>query len=401
MSVLAEYILFVSYVLIGPVAWGFFGFAIIKGRQRMLLFDQPYDIPSPAPRTTILIPAKDEGERVRACLKSVLAQDYPDFQVIAVNDRSVDQTGRVMDEVAAEHPSLKVLHIAEGTLPAGWTGKCNALSQAVKHADGRWLLFVDSDAIVAPGALRKCVAMCESKDVQLLSLLPKLECHGVWESLLVPLTGCCVSSMLLVALNNNDHLPSISFANGQFLLIRKDVYDSIGGHAAESIRDKYCEDLAFARMLKPAGKRVRVSWGTEDLTVRMYSSLSSIFKGWGRNVYAGCLGKPWRILMAMTFVIYCTYSAYAALGWGVYRLVHPVNAYGAYGWLLAGGVHLGFVVGVLGMVYSWSGNGRFNGLYFPLSGAMLLGILLKALKMCVTGKVEWRGTTYRHRMSGI
>jgi chlorobactene glucosyltransferase len=400
-AIALEYILFVVYILLGPVVWGFFGFAMIKGRQRMLLFDQPCSLPDPPPPATILIPAKDEGERVRSCLRSALAQDYPSFKVIAVDDRSVDETGRVMDEVAQESPNLKVLHIPHGSLPEGWTGKCHALSQAVKDADGRWLLFVDSDAIIEPHALRQCVALCEAKDVQLFSLMPKLECHGIWESLLVPLAGCCASTMFLVALTNNDHLPRLAFANGQFLMMRKDVYDAIGGHANESIRDKFCEDLAFARMLKPQGRRVRVSWGADLLTVRMYSSLSSIFKGWGRNFYAGSLGKPWQILLAIFFVIVCSFSAYAALGWSVYRFFEPVNAYGAYGWLSAAVVHMAFITGVLGMVYSWSGNSKLNGLFFPISGTMLLGILFKSLKMCITGKVEWRGTSYTHRMSKI
>ncbi|MGH7213581.1 MAG: glycosyltransferase [Tepidisphaeraceae bacterium] len=401
-SLLVEYILFLNYVLTGPVTWFFFGFGMIKGRQRMELIPEPPPaLPESAPEVTVLIPAKDEGERIRACIESALAQDYPGerFRVVAIDDRSTDNTGAVMDDLAARHPRLRVLHIKEGTLPEGWTGKCNALHSAVKLPEvsgSRWLLFVDSDVVLQPNTLRSTLAFCEDKSVDLISLLPALESHGFWESLLVPLAGAGVTTMYLVALTNNDHLPNISFANGQYLLVRREVYDGIGGH--ERVRDRFCEDVEFARILKPMGKRIRISWGTRFAAVRMYSSLASIFKGWGRNFYAGSLGRPWRILGGIGFVLFCSFSAYIAFAWGVWRLFHPVNQYGAYGWLLASAFHLAFMHGALATMYSWSGNPKRNALLFPLGGTMLIGIFLRSLRMCLTGKVEWRGTRYTHRM---
>lgn len=390
-----EYALFTLYILLGPFLWFWIGFAMIKGRQRMMLIELPAPVLPSSPRVTILIPAKDEGERIAACIESAIAQDYPNFDVIAVNDRSIDATGRVMDEVAGRHERLRVLHIEEGALPAGWTGKCNALFNAVKGATGEWLLFVDSDVVLQPHALSATLEFCVSKEVDLFSLLPRLECHSFWESLLVPLAGGALTTTYLVALTNNDHLPGISFANGQFLMIRRDVYDGIGGHAC--VKDKFCEDVALARLLKSTGKRVRISWGADLAAVRMYSSLASIFKGWGRNFYAGSLGRPWRILLVGLVIVACSFSAYVALAWAVWRIFHPVNAYGAYGWALSAIVHLILMMGALGAMYSWSGNRRSSALLFPLGGSILLLIFAKALQMCATGKVEWRGTQYGHR----
>ena len=136
-----EFIVFCLYLLVGSGAWTGYALAVISGHRKMLLLRRPPIPPIDAPATplkvTIAIPAKDEGERIRACIESALSQDYPNFDVIAVNDRSTDNTGAVMDEMAREHPNLRVLHITEP--PAeGWTGKNNALHQGSKIAAHSW-----------------------------------------------------------------------------------------------------------------------------------------------------------------------------------------------------------------------------------------------------------------------
>src|SRR5688572_2491731 len=128
----------------------------------MLLLHRPpipyEDAPKIPPSVTIMIPAKDEGERIRACIESALAQDYANFEVIAVNDRSTDNTGAVMDELAAKHARLKVIHITE-LPPSGWTGKNNACHTAAARAGGDWLLFVDSDVVLERDVLTSAVAV--------------------------------------------------------------------------------------------------------------------------------------------------------------------------------------------------------------------------------------------------
>lgn len=393
-----EYAIFVCYVLIGPVLWVFFGVGMFAGRRRMSLLNRPHPpLPPDPPRATILIPAKDEQERIADCVQSALNQNYPDFQVIAINDRSGDRTGQVMDEIAGRDARLSVVHIRDGELPEGWTGKCNALQTAVKQADGQWLLLVDSDVVLAPDALAAAIQLGIEKECDLVTLLPRLECHGFWEPLLVPLAGAATLAMYIVALTNNDHLPRTAFANGQFILIRRSTYDAMGGHAR--VRDRFCEDIEMARYLKANGSKVRISWGTDFAAVRMYSSLASIFRGWARIFFAGSVGRPWRILLGMAFVIFCSLSAYAAIVWGIYRFINPVNAYGAIGWAIAGVSHLAIMTYLLTILYRWTGNSAANALAFPLGGPMLIGIFIRALWMCATGKVEWRGTKYSHRMT--
>jgi chlorobactene glucosyltransferase len=392
--------LFLLYCLAGPAAWIFIGWGMWRGRRLMTLVKRPADpLPREAPRVTILIPAKDEGERIRDCILSALRQDYPNFKVIAVNDRSTDDTGRIMDQIAATEPNLTVVHIQEGTLPDGWTGKCNALHNAVRQAEGDYLLFIDSDVVVAKDALTATVSRTVRNNYDLLSFLPRIEAHGFWEALLIPLAGFGVSSMYVVAMTNKDYLKGTAFANGQYLFIKRSTYDAMGGHAR--VRDRFCEDVEIARYLKPQGYKVRITWGAEFASVRMYSSLPSIFKGWGRNFYAGSLGKPWRILAGIAVVLFSCYSVYPALAWGLYRWSHPAPTYaGQSAWLTASLAHFAIMTGLLMVVYAWSGNRKRLALLLPLSGAMLIGIFIRSLKMCLTGKVEWRGTNYTHRMTG-
>jgi len=397
----AELVLLVAYLLLGVCAWAIYGFAISWGRHKMLLMKRP-PAPitvTPLPSVTIFIPAKDEGERIRGCIQSALRQDYPNTSVIAIDDRSSDQTGAVMDEIAAADPRLRVLHITQPPAP-GWTGKNNALYTAAKDASGDWLLFVDSDVVLEPDALSVAMSVSLRKQFDLLSLLPRLESHTLWESLLVPLAGSAASTLYLIALTNSANYTGRPFANGQFLLINRRSYDAIGGHA--TVRDRFCEDVEIAILLKKGGMRPRVCWGNEFASVRMYDSLASIFRGWSRIFYSARVGSPRTALSGIAFLLFCCFSGYLALAWALFQLLRPtggIHTHLALAWLIASTLHLSMLTYFVGKMYLWSGNPRRNALLFPLGGAMLMAIFVKALKMCVTKKVEWRGTAYSHTMA--
>ena len=401
-----ELIILMAYLALGPFAWGFFLFVMHLGRKRMTLMQRSptggplIDVPGEKPSVSILIPAKDEGERIRSCILSAIKQDYPKVGVIAIDDRRSDNTGAVMDEMAREHPNLRVLHVTEP--PAeGWTGKNNALHQGSKIATGDWLLFVDSDVVLQPDALTVGMAVVRRKNFGMLSLLPTLESGSLWESIMVPLCAGAASSMYLIAMNNIGEYKGGAFANGQFMLMSRAGYDKIGGHV--TVRDRYCEDVAIAKLFKENGLRPRVSWGTDFCSVRMYSSLAAVIRGWSRIYYAAKVGSPWRILAGVFWLLFCSFSVIPALAFGLYRVGHPVPA--SFGnvtasWLIGAGAHFGFMTIALSLLYRWSRNPARNALLFlPIGGPMLLYIFGKALKMCVTKKVEWRGTAYQHAMA--
>jgi len=396
-----ELILLSLYVNLGAITWGLYGFLMIAGRRKMLLmYRPPHPIKGEPPAVTIIIPAKDEGERIGGCLHSALRQDYPNFNVIAIDDRSTDRTGAVMDELAAQDSRLNIIHQTQP--PAqGWTGKNNALWSGQQKARGQWLLFVDSDVVLEKDAVSVAMSVVLRKEFDMLSLLPRLESHGMWESLLVPLAAGAASTMYVIALTNNNQLPKSAFGNGQFLLISRAAYDAFGGH--EAVRDRYCEDVAIARELKSRGMRPRVSWGNDFCSVRMYASLGAIFRGWSRIYYAARVGSPWRILGAVFFLLTSCFTVYPAIVWGIWRTMHPASSllwgWGGPAWLAAGLAHLALMMYFIALIYHWSGNPRRNALLFPIAGPMLLLILLRGLRMCITRKVEWRGTAYSHTMS--
>jgi chlorobactene glucosyltransferase len=399
--VLLELLWLIIYILLSSVAWGIYGFAIWWGREKMLLMSRPGQpvAGDPPPMATIFIPAKDEGERIRGCIQSCLDQDYPRVRVVAIDDRSVDQTGAVMDEMARTNPRLSVLHITEP--PAqGWTGKNNALYSAAREASGDWYLFVDSDVVLQKDALRVALAIVTRKNFDLLSLLPRLESHTIWESLLVPMAGSAASSLYLIALTNSSHYTGPPFANGQFLLIRRTAYEAIGGHA--TVRDRFCEDVEIAVLLKKGGMRPRVSWGNDFAAVRMYDSLPNIIRGWSRIFYAARVGSPRTALTGLAFLFLSCFTLYPALAWGIFGLIRPAGVLHpalSPSWVIAGGVHLAMMSSFIAFMYQCSGNRKRNALLFPVATTLLAYIFVRTLKLCITRKVEWRGTSYAHTMS--
>jgi len=392
-----EYSLYAGYFLVGPGMWILYAIGMYQAQKRMYLVRRPRDsVPSPCPRATILIPAKDEQERIGDCLRSALNQDYTNFQVIAIDDRSTDGTGSRMDELAKQNPKLSVIHIADGGLPAGWTGKCHALHVGAKQAGGEWLLFVDSDVILEPDALSSTLGVAIKKDFGLVSLLPRMESRTLWEGALVPLAGAAVAALFTAALNNNNQLPNTAFANGQFMLMKRSAYDAVGGH--EAVRDQYCEDMVLARLFKRNGHRPRVSWGTDLCSVRMYDSFAKILRGWSRIFFASAVGSPWRSILGIMFLLVCCYSAVPALAFGIYRQAHPIDFFGGLGWIITAFVHWALMTYEIGIMYRWTLNPRRYALLFPATGFLLMFIFARAVWMCITKKVEWRGTVYKHAM---
>jgi glycosyltransferase involved in cell wall biosynthesis len=393
----SEGFVFVGYLGVGPLTWLTYGAGTFIGHEKMRLLDKPRPTLNPPPRVTILIPAKDEEQRIRPCIQSALDQDYPNCDVIAIDDRSVDRTGEILDEMAADNPRLSVIHIQEGTLGPGWTGKNNALFTGTRAAQGEWLLFVDSDVLLQPIAVTRSVTVSAHKKYDLLSLLPTLEAHTIWESMLIPLCSGAAATMYLIGLSNDDKLKNVAFGNGQFMLARRSAYDAIGGH--EVVKDRFCEDTEMARLMKERGLRTRVSWGSNLAAVRMYSSLPAIIKGWSRIYYAAKVGNPKHVLLAITFLLLNCFTAYAVLLYGILRASHPHGNMLDNAWLGAGILHWATMTFILSRIYRWSKNSPWHALLFPVAGPILLWVLIKALILCVTKKVEWRGTSYSHTMA--
>lgn len=376
------------YIFIGPLNWALFGLSIATAHARMNKLRRPIAPLAIAPSVTVLIPAKDEGEGVRDCLDRVLALDYPTFKVIAIDDRSTDSTGAIFDEYAAKHgEKFNAMHIPQGGLPAGWLGKCNALHTAAAHADGDWLLFVDSDVKVEPDSLRGAMGLALGREYDVVSLMTRLECHGFWETLILPLCAASVGAMTLMSLTNDDNRKSMAFANGQFFLIKRSVYESVGGHAA--VKDNIVEDVALMRLIKSKGFTTRLFFGRDFASTRMHTNVKQMFHGWAR-IFSGVSNRrPMRIILTMLFVAsgLLVYPA-IAFGAGVFAIHHDAK------WLIAGAAQLAILTTVLSVVYRMSGNPRRYAMAFPIGGGVLLALYAFAVRACRTGRIAWRGTSY-------
>ena len=351
--------------------------------RRDELLRQP--LPDPAPRLSIIIPARNEETGIRTCVGSALAQTYPNLGVVAVDHGSTDRTGIILDEMAAVDARLKVVHFI-GEMPAGWTGKNHAVNEGYAHADGDYLLFLDADCTLEPHTMSAVVAGMAQKRVDLVSLLPRLQTRNFWERVIAPFAGL-VSSMLDRGLRE-------PYAYGWFLLFRRDTYDRIGGHAG--VRHVLDDDKMLAIKVKQAGGRSRVWWGVELSALRLDRPLPVIIRGLARNFFTMSKGKPWRLMFCLFFVVGCCMSGYAAVLFGAVRSTHSVTRPHGLLWLAAGGVHLAAMMAAISLIYGYGKTSRRMVLALPLTLLLTAVIFLRGLWMCATGKVVWQGREYQH-----
>jgi glycosyltransferase involved in cell wall biosynthesis len=226
-----------------------------------------------------IIPARNEEASIARAVESVGAQREID-ELIVVNDQSTDRTEEILAALAAGIRKLRVLET--GTLPAGWTGKNYALSIGSAAATGDWLLFTDADTFHLPGSTAHALADAKEHGAALVSYSPEQEMETFWERALIPRVYWMLSRKYSFKRVNDAALPDAA-ANGQFLLIRRDVYSAVGGHAA--IAAEILEDVALARKAKRAGHRLYFGAGKGIARTRMYRSFSGLWQGWTKNLF--------------------------------------------------------------------------------------------------------------------
>jgi glycosyltransferase involved in cell wall biosynthesis len=400
-----EITLFVLYVILGPLTWGFMILAMFEGRRKMEVLLKSPPLPDPAPLLTVMIPARNEAGNIELCVASVLSQDYPNLKIVVADDRSTDATPAILDRLAAENTNLTAVHLTQDDIIPGWAGKSNAIygayEKGVKKRAGdiepdEFLLGLDSDVrLTRADALSLCVRGAIKHKAAIFSLLPALESQSFFEALVIPLTGMLSSSINAVALSNVDSFKNIAYANGQCLMIRREVYDAIGGHA--SVGPITAEDVAMATIVKQSGRRIRLAWGADLCRVRMYDSLGAIYRGLSRVISVSRDGRTWPMLIGIAFLTLCGFSLYPAAALALYRMSHPAMKYGAAGWAIAVMLHWAAMTVQLALTYAWSKNRWWHALLFPLGGGISLAIFIRALKQCLTGKFEWRGVTYSRK----
>lgn len=221
---------------------------------------------------SIVIPARDEADRLPALLDSLASLEYPAYEIVVVDDDSSDRTG----EIAAE---MGVCVIRAGHLPPGWTGKTYACQTGADATQGRWLLFTDADTVHSPQSLGLAVRVAIETDSSLVSLLARQDCRSFWERILLPYAY----ALYFVGARKLNTPGGPAVANGQYMLFRRDDYNRAGGHAA--VRGDIIEDIAMARLLASGGKHVTLLRGENHLTVHMYPRLAALWEGFAKNAF--------------------------------------------------------------------------------------------------------------------
>lgn len=326
----------------------------------------------PFPSVSILIPARDEAENLMRLLPSLLCLEPAPTETLVIDDRSGDTTA----EVAAGF-GMRVIRSTEP--PEGWSGKNWALWLGQHAAVGDWLLFTDADTWHAPESLGAAMTTALRERADLLSVLTGQECRTLWERLILPFAYSHYFAAICPEWANDDCSPS-AFANGQYLLFRREVYRCLGGHAA--VRASLGEDVELARLARRSGARVRVYRAEHLVRVRMYRSFGAIQTGF-RKFTAGYLRAypPHGVIIAAS-------TALAGL-----PLIWALRGNVSRRW-----VAIAYVVGVAGYWpwVRWFGVGRLYTLLQPLAYAAFQLVAIDAgLRSALRIRVTWKGRRYQ------
>ena len=281
---------------------------------------------------TVIVPARNEEDCLGTCLRSLVSQSEEifelgkDWELIVVDDQSTDRTA----EIARSFDGVTVMEA--GKLEPGWTGKANAIWTAVKRARGRWLLFTDADTIHEPGDLRRAMHEAARHKVGMLSYSPRQIVRGLWQRSLMPLVFCELALAYPPA-KVSDSNERIAAANGQFLLVEREAYRRLGGHAA--VADKVLEDVELAFLAKRRRVGLRFRYAADALAARMYRSTAAMIEGWTKNLallFDNSLALAvWRVL---DILLLFGLPLLAIWLWNARFAAHSLQWLGA-GWVLA------------------------------------------------------------------
>ncbi len=336
------------------------------------------ELPEATPKVSVLVPARNEARNLREALASLQKLDYPDMELIVVNDRSEDTTGTIIEEMAKGDARLQVVTVTD--LPDGWLGKNHALWIGSQVARGDLLLFTDADIVMEPSLLKRAVAMLTEQRLDHLVVSPRIDMPGR----LLPMFG--LAFMLFFVMYTRpwkarDPKSSAHIGIGAFNLVRASAYRSCGGH--KTIRLRPDDDLKLGKLLKKNGFAQDISAGPEFMTVEWYATLGEVIRGLEKNAFAGCDYRIWMVLGGAALLILCSIWPYLALlvTEGVTRVVYLM------------------VVAVITLLLfscaRANGASRWNALGFPFAAALFVWILLRTTTLnLLQGGINWRGTFY-------
>ena len=366
---------YLGFWLLTFFVWGARSFRLL-----ITLIKTPKIAPSSSPLhnglVSVILPAKNEEKNIRACVEALKNQDYPSLQLLVINDNSTDQTELILR-------SMNISYINCPPAPPGWTGKNHALHCGVAYAKGDWFLFTDADTRHAPQSVSAAVSYAEIYGLDFLSLLPHCIAESFLERAIQP------SAMAFLGLwfpleRVNDSKSPLYFANGQYLMIRRSLYEKLGGHQA--VAGEFLEDFALMHLAKESGVKAACGFGTRVYGTRMYDSFDSIWKGWRRIYLHAFRRKPAPLLLrafdVFTFSVLPVFFYLLGLAAGFFHssLLAGVSA-----------LILGFILLISIGGYHTVRAKKEYALFHPFAALIVTLILCDAARMALTKeKTQWR-----------
>jgi glycosyltransferase involved in cell wall biosynthesis len=335
--------------------------------------------PAGNPRVSIIVPARNEGADIAATLTQLLALDYDNYEVIAVDDRSSDRTGEIMGEIAAAAPGrLKVIRISD--LPPGWMGKPHAMWSAGNQATGDWLLFTDADVLFKPDALRRALAYAESERADHLVLFPRMIMKSLGEKMMIAFFQTLFvfghRPWKVADPKTKDHM-----GVGAFNLVRRQVYEAVGTYAA--LRFEVLDDMKLGKVVKTAGYAQRNVFGADLISIRWAKGAMGVVDNLTKNFFA-LMSFQWPRALASCFAL------------AFLNLMPFVGVFLAHGW-----PRLGYAVALFSMFAIYVGMSTQSDIppyYFlmhPVSTALFVYTMLRSTFLTLgKGGITWRGTFY-------
>jgi chlorobactene glucosyltransferase len=339
---------------------------------RLRSVSDPEPAPEPLPLVSILIPARNEAAVIAKSVQRLLAQTYPRFELLLLDDNSTDGTGRIAQQAASTDDRFRL--ISGQPLPAGWLGKNWACHQLAQEARGDLLLFLDADVQCTPDAVAALVTLRAQTQADLLTVWPTQVTVTWAERLVVPLMSLAILAYLPLLPVHHTSLAIFAAANGQCLLFRRAAYQQINGHTA--VRDQVVEDVLLARRIKAAGLRLRMADGAGLVSCRMYDGWPAVRDGYAKNLLAGH-GNSIPFLAVST-------------------LFHWLIFIGPWIWFAAGGGWWPFLLGLAGMGWralsaAFTRQRMRDALLMPVSVCLMTLIAGRSIWWRWRGKTQWKG----------
>jgi len=339
-----------------------------------------YEPATDAPLVSMLVPARNEEETIGACVRSLLEQDYPNFEVIVMDDASTDSTLSILQSLAAGSDRLKIATSAP--LPEGWLGKHWACHQLSQLAAGEILFFTDADTVHKPSMLKQGVAALIAEKADLVSALPRQITVSLPEQLVMPFSYWIITAILPLGIAYHSRLSLFSSATGQFMLFRRHAYDKIGGFA--SIKHHVVDDVELCKRIRAQGLCWRLMDGKDIYQVRQYKSFGELYEGYTKNLFAGFANNLAAYCLVWLWFLLVLCLPLAGLAWSLLAPTGPVML-----WASATGVFLSLLTWSITCI-------RFRfpfylAFLYPVTILMMVYMAAGSVILHLSKKATWKG----------